>query len=100
VISLAVICPWLKWSYHHLGDQMNKHLHKNYERIMTKQRRKHNTSESDQLTLDQARIDFIVEQIIQLQTFLSLSSRQRNVGYEGSHHCHFSHQSRSRLAST
>jgi hypothetical protein len=63
VISLAVVCPWLKWSYHHLGDQMNKQLRKNYERIMTKQRRKHNTSESDQLTLEQARINFIVEQI-------------------------------------
>jgi hypothetical protein len=61
VISLAVVCPWLKWSYHHLGDQMNKQLRKNYERIMTKQRCKHNTSESDQLTLEQARIYFIVE---------------------------------------
>jgi hypothetical protein len=63
VILLAVVCPWLKWSYHHLGDQMNKQLRKNYERIMTKQRHKQNTSESDQLTLDQARINFIVEQI-------------------------------------
>jgi hypothetical protein len=42
---------------------MNKQLRKNYERIMTKQRRKHNTSESDQLTLEQVRINFIVEQI-------------------------------------
>jgi hypothetical protein len=78
VILLAVVCLWLKWSYHHLlGDQMNKQLRKNYERIMTKQRRKHNTSESDQLTLEQARINFIVEQISSKPFFNSLESPKK-----------------------
>jgi hypothetical protein len=63
VILLAVVCPWLERSYHHLGDQMNKQLRKTYERIMAKQQGKQDTSEPDQLTLDQARINFIVEQI-------------------------------------
>jgi hypothetical protein len=55
---------------------MNKQLRKNYERMMAKQRRKQDTSEPAQLTLDQARINFIVEQISSKPFFSSRVAKE------------------------